>query len=144
MKIRNRLVAIPTGAVVAITSAAIAEQWVCPTTSISAESDDNGRVVQTLGQPIIGRATIGGLSGSPLLELHAGALACYRVVLVADFDRDGVVGLGDFNLLAECLTGPVPLAPSPDCEGEDFHGADLDHDDDVDLLDYADFARQFE
>lgn len=61
--------------------------------------------------------------------------------LGADFDEDGVVGLGDFSLFARCFGGSNQL-PATDCPLPET--ADLDADGDVDLADFAQFAQQFE
>jgi spore coat protein A, manganese oxidase len=53
----------------------------------------------------------------------------FRVVVSADFDRDGDVDADDFTLFAACASGPtVPYAPG--CEAMDLDGdGDVDHDD---------------
>ncbi|MFH1110426.1 MAG: choice-of-anchor C family protein [Planctomycetota bacterium] len=55
-----------------------------------------------------------------------------------DYNRDGFVTLGDYPILFGCVTGPMQGGLSSDCAQGDF-----DHDDDIDLADFAAFQREF-
>ncbi len=55
----------------------------------------------------------------------------------SDFDGDGMVTVGDYAILADCLDGPE-LQTSLDCRC-----MDLDSDGDVDLVDYGAMQRAF-
>lgn len=54
-----------------------------------------------------------------------------------DADRDGGVDTDDVAALTECLAGPAVSVPPAGCALHEFAAADLDHDEDVDLRDYA-------
>ena len=59
------------------------------------------------------------------------------VAQVGDIDADCDVDLHDFELFAECMTGP-DVAPPTACDA-----ADIDDDGDVDTADFAEFQRNF-
>ena len=56
-------------------------------------------------------------------------------LVMGDFDRSGLIDLDDFAEWEACFTGPGPEYVSPCCRIFDFEA-----DDDVDLLDFAEFA----
>ncbi|MBK9118311.1 MAG: choice-of-anchor L domain-containing protein [Phycisphaerales bacterium] len=66
------------------------------------------------------------------------ALCSPNPCVVGDGDGDGVVGLADFTLLEDCLTGPGNGPVDNGCRA-----FDLNWDDDVDLSDFAGFAIAF-
>ncbi|MCK4341215.1 MAG: hypothetical protein KAY37_05765 [Phycisphaerae bacterium] len=57
--------------------------------------------------------------------------------LPGDLNGDGDVDLDDFNIFADCMTGPV-IPTTPGCEPADLHA-----DDHVDLADFAVFQQGF-
>jgi hypothetical protein len=85
------------------------------------------------------------VDGAGTYTLHAscdgGCPAADSMVVIerlpGDFDGNGSVGLPDFVEFAACLSGPGGGAP-PSCAC-----ADLDADDDVDLVDHAAFQSAF-
>ncbi|HRX87258.1 MAG TPA: hypothetical protein P5572_19705, partial [Phycisphaerae bacterium] len=66
-----------------------------------------------------------------LMDFAAHARSAVTQLMPGDLDGDGNVGLNDFALFPNCLTGPVAGA-TPGCTR-----ADLDNDDDVDLVDFS-------
>ena len=56
-------------------------------------------------------------------------------LIMGDFDRSGLIDLDDFVEWEKCFTGPGPEYVSPCCRIFDFEA-----DEDVDLLDFAEFA----
>lgn len=61
----------------------------------------------------------------------------HQARVCGDANRDGTVGVHDTQMLAECLAGPAVSVPPAGCMLHEFAAADLDHDKDVDLRDYA-------
>lgn len=62
---------------------------------------------------------------------------------LGDFDGDGDVDFADFTAFAACLSGPEVPTPPAGCSPGEFSSRDLDHDYDVDLLDFALFQESF-
>ena len=62
-----------------------------------------------------------------------------------NFDADDDVDLGDFAMLADCLSGPElpPMPTAPECADACLRAFDSNLDGDVDLADVAAFQRQF-
>jgi hypothetical protein len=62
-----------------------------------------------------------------------------------DFNGDGLVTLGDYAYLAECLAGPgvTPAPPPPVTAADCLWAFDFDADADVDLYDFAGFLPRF-
>ncbi|MCK4342843.1 MAG: TIGR03790 family protein [Phycisphaerae bacterium] len=56
-----------------------------------------------------------------------------------DLTCDGVVDFDDYAVFEDCLNGPDVSTPPPGCDPEDFARADLDGDNDVDLVDFTYF-----
>ncbi len=65
------------------------------------------------------------------------------VSLPQDFDRDFDVDLNDYTLLVHCVGGPNSDDPAGTCTAAQFEMADLDNDNDVDLLDIRLFLSSF-
>lgn len=82
--------------------------------------------------------TLYGRSGE--LELGDVSNAAFRIAVAGDLDGGGTINTTDFDLFADCLTGPgqVPSTSPVDCVN-----ADLDNDADVDLDDFAQFQTLF-
>ena len=59
--------------------------------------------------------------------------------LIGDYDRNGIIDLTDFAQLQNCFTAEGPADVSPCCRI-----FDVELDQDVDLLDYSDFAALFD
>ncbi|GJM25822.1 MAG: hypothetical protein DHS20C16_22370 [Phycisphaerae bacterium] len=73
------------------------------------------------------------INGCSLYEFEV-----YGQLQPGDIDNDGDVDLDDYDLLADCLTGP-DVEVLPGC-----HNADLDRNTHVDLLDWAKFQAAME
>ncbi|MBI4578504.1 MAG: hypothetical protein HY718_02310 [Planctomycetes bacterium] len=109
----------------------------CQTVSGGAETDAATGSLQNVGQPAIGRTTDG------VTYLHAGIIPCLAtglcIQVAPDLDNDCDVDADDFDLLADCSSGPgVPHPVSATCTQADFDG-----DGDVDAADYGTFQVCF-
>lgn len=58
---------------------------------------------------------------------------------IGDYNCDQTIDLSDFAYWASCMTGPGTASYAPGCEAFDFNG-----DDDIDLLDFAEFQKRFD
>jgi aminopeptidase N len=58
---------------------------------------------------------------------------------VGDLNSDGSVNSADLALFAPCLAGPDVFTPPAGCDATTFAAADLEHDGDVDVADFATF-----
>lgn len=76
---------------------------------------------------------------SSLPENIAGKISLMRRIRTGDAQFDGRVDLADFSKLARCITGPHRSDGLCECRF-----LDLDHDGDVDLMDFARFQNGFE
>jgi len=63
---------------------------------------------------------------------------------LGDVDGDGDVDVTDLYWFGCCMAGPGLTIPPPNCTAYRFAGSDLDHDGDVDLVDFAALARQLD
>ena len=60
-----------------------------------------------------------------------------------DFDGNAFVDQADYSVMGFCVSGPGDFVRPAGCSSVEFAIADIDHDLDVDLADFADFSRRF-
>ena len=70
-------------------------------------------------------------------------LDAINMIYEVDFDYDGDIDMGDFEVFARCQAGADQTALPPGCTPSQFAGADLDNDGDVDMRDAAAFQELF-
>lgn len=121
-----------------LNTAAVADQWICPVISGSAETEaGNVGTIQNMAQPAIGRTVGGGIN------LHAGVIPCYvadvsGAGLLGDMNCDGVVTVSDIGPFVLALTNPAQYAMDfPDCN---INNADMNQDSAVTVSDIGLFV----
>lgn len=72
-----------------------------------------------------------------------GGLRFLRQVRSGDAQFDGDISLLDLSSLIECMSGPGPIDRTPETSLCECRFLDIDHDDDVDLADFARFQNAF-
>jgi outer membrane protein assembly factor BamB len=90
--------------------------------------------------------------GGPALGMDGTLVVCgvgtdvraFRT-LFGDFDLDDAVALDDYAVFAECMSGPnaAPAPMPPPTPAECLDAFDADNDQDIDLLDFAEFQSEF-
>ncbi|NLF29884.1 MAG: VCBS repeat-containing protein [Planctomycetes bacterium] len=106
----------------------------------------------TYDSPTVGTAlAFGDINGDGWPDLVVGnsGKPCVKVFLArpplpGDLNGDGAVDLTDLTLLLNCMSGPDVDTPPGGCDPAVFARADLDDDDDVDVLDFVLFQFAYQ